>query len=240
MDRPQQLSPVWKPYAESARATGHRLTESTLRPGRSGARLDDLARRLFRELDRMTEQAFTSLPGGDVACAPGCDHCCRTLRVTVSPIEVFVIARRLRGSHDLDPGLRDRLTALAHEATAAEPVAAPGQRDLPPCPLLGDGLCAVYSSRPLACRGCVSGDASLCAACDDERLVPRSTAHQLGAAAMVTGVTEALSSLGLAGDPIELRSGLALAFCSEEVERRWLRGQDVFTLLRPASSPPNP
>ena len=166
----------------------------------------------------MMQQAFESLPGeGQLACAPGCDHCCRTLRVTVSPIEVFTIVRRLREAHFPDPALEARLAALS-------PV-----RPVQPCPLLGDGgLCLVYSSRPIACRGCVSGDASLCAACDDERPVPRSTAHQLGSAAMMKGLTDALDALGLAGRPVELRAGLWLALSEDDAEKRWLRGEDVF------------
>ncbi|MBN1322170.1 MAG: YkgJ family cysteine cluster protein [Thermoleophilia bacterium] len=219
MERSPQPSPVWKPYAEAARALGFRLTEAALRPGRSGSRIDDLARRLQKELDQMMQLAFDALPGGgEPACAPGCDHCCRTLRVTVSPIEVFVIIHRLRESHHPDPALEARLVAPRHG-------------ELQPCPLLAGGVCLVYSSRPLACRGCVSGDASLCAACDDSRPVPRSTAHQLGAAAMMKGVTEALDALGLAGRPIELREGLASAVHEEDAEKRWLRGEDVFSDL---------
>jgi len=223
MDRSSHLSPVWKPYAEAARALGFRLTETALRPGRSGSRLDNLTRRLQKELDRMMQRAFDALPGGgEPACAPGCDHCCRTLRVTVSPIEVFAIIHRLRESHAPDPALEARLTA-------------PQTGNLRPCPLLADGVCLVYTSRPLACRGCVSGDASLCAACDDDRPVPRSTAHQLGAAAMMKGVTDALDALGLAGRPVEFREGLAVAVREEDAEKRWLRGEDVFL-----SDPVNP
>ena len=228
MERSQQLPPLWRPYAEAARDEGMRLTKSILGPGRSGSRLDDLARRLHKELDRMIEQAFEALPGDRPACTAGCDHCCRTLRVTVTPVEVFAIVHRLRGSHDLDPALRYRLVAPAASSLPAPETPAPGRAMAVPCPLLADGLCLVYSTRPLACRGCVSADASLCAACDDERLVPRSTAHQVGAAAMAAGVTLALGALGLAGTPVEIRRGSALAFCDEEAEKRWLRGEDVF------------
>jgi hypothetical protein len=227
MERRPQLSPIWKPYAEAAQALGSRLTNAALGPGRSSARLDALARRLQKELDRMMQKAFDSLPGeGGLACAPGCDYCCRTLRVTVSPIEVFTIVRRLRESRDPDPALDARLAALTGDS------ASPAPGSLQPCPLLGDGgLCLVYSSRPLACRGCVSGDASLCAACDDDRPVPRSTAHQLGSAAMMKGVIDGLDALGLAGTPVELRAGLRLALRKDDAEKRWLRGEDVFGAL---------
>ena len=218
MEQRPQIPPALRPYAEAARALGARRTRDALGPGRSGSRLDDLTRRLQRELDRMVQQKFDSLPGdGDVACSPGCDHCCRTLPVMVSPIEVFALVHRVRDTHG---------AALAAPARMdAEPARGP----LPPCPLLGrGGLCTVYSSRPLACRGCVSADVEACAACDDDRLVPRSTVHQLGAGAMVKGVCDALDPLGLVSTLVELRAALALAFSDSEAEKCWLRGEDVF------------
>ena len=225
MEQRPQIPPALRPYAEAARALGARLTRDALGPGRSSSRLDDLGRRLQRELDRMVQQKFDSLPGdGEVACSAGCDHCCRTLPVMVSPIEVFTLVHRVRDTHGADPSLGERLAGAA-PATGAAP--APGS--LPPCPLLGrDGLCTVYSSRPLACRGCVSADVEACAACDDNRLVPRSTVHQLGAGAMIKGVCEALDSLGLISTPVELRAAVALAFSDSEAEKGWFRGEDVF------------
>lgn len=225
MKGPPQISPLWRPYAEAARTTGSRLTTAVLAPGRSSSRLDDLARRLQRELDLMIRQAFDALPGGTIACEPGCDHCCRTLPVSASPIEVFALIHRLRDSGDLDAAFEARLASLS---PAPLPLEA-----LPPCPLLADGRCMVYSSRPLACRGCASADASLCEARDAGRPVPRSTAHQLGAAAMMRGVMDALEALSLAGDPVELRLGLGVAVRENEAEMRWLRGEDVFRQPEP-------
>jgi hypothetical protein len=230
-----QLPPAWSAYAEAARALGARLTAAALGPGRSSARLDDLARRLHREADALMETAFASLPDDDegIACAPGCDHCCRTLPVSTLPFEVFAVVHRLRDARDADPVLDGRLTALAGTLPAAAP--APGS--LKPCPMLAaGGLCLVYSTRPLACRGCMSADASACAACDESVLVPRSTVHQLGAASVAKGAGDALEALGFARGHVELRAGLALALREPDAEKRWLRGKDVFATLRPASA----
>jgi hypothetical protein len=80
MEKQPQLSPVSKSYAEAARALGTRVTNAALGPGRSSGRLDNLARRLQKELDGMMQQAFDALPGeGGIACFPGCDYCCRRL-----------------------------------------------------------------------------------------------------------------------------------------------------------------
>lgn len=228
MEQRPQIPPALRPYAEAARALGARLTMDALGPGRSSSRLDDLARRVQRELDRMVQEKFDALPGdGDVACSAGCDHCCRTLPVLVSPIEVFTLVHRVRDTHSADP------TASARTGTAPTSGAAPAPGSLPPCPLLGpDGLCSVYSSRPLACRGCVSADVEACVACaagDGNQLVPRSTVHQLGAGAMIKGVCDALDSLSLVSTPVELRPALALALSDGEAEKAWFRGEDVFS-----------
>jgi hypothetical protein len=232
MEQRPQIPPALRPYAETARALGARLTRETLVPGRSSSRLDDLARRLQRALDIMVQEKFDVLPGdGEVACSAGCDHCCRTLPVMVSPIEVFTLVHRVRDTHGVAPA--DHATRPGRAGAAHAAGAAPAPGALYPCPLLGpNGLCTVYSSRPLACRGCVSADVEACAARDDNRLVPRSTVHQLGAGAMIKGVCDALDSLGMVSTPVELRAALALAFSDSEAEKRWLRGEDVFFGLR--------
>jgi uncharacterized protein len=235
MEQRPQIPPALRPYAEAARALGARLTKDALGPGRSSGRLDDLARRLQRELDRMVQEKFDSLPGdGEVVCRAGCDHCCRTLPVMVSPVEVFILVHRVRDTQNAAPSFGERLTGPRASDTGGSAALAggptvPAPGSLPPCPLLGpDGLCSVYSSRPLACRGCVSADVEACIACDDNRLVPRSTVHQLGAGAMIKGVCDALDSLGLISTPVELRAALALALSDSQTEKAWLRGEDVF------------
>jgi len=217
----QQLPRALRSFAQAGHAAGFRLTQTVLGPGRSSRRLEELARRMHREFDSAVGAAFAALPGPGAACAPGCDHCCRTLKVTASPVEVFSICRRLQEAGTPDPELEERL---------ARPEAAPTDAGAPrPCPLLSEaGTCLVYSSRPLACRGCVSADAELCAACDDDRPVPRSMLHHLGAAAFLKGMTDALDEMGLVGEPTELRAALLQALRAADQERRWLRGERVF------------
>jgi hypothetical protein len=97
-------------YAEAVRERGARLAQASLGPGRSGRRIDDLARKSHSELDQMMEGAFSALPGsGGIACAPGCHHCCNLL-VAVSPVEAFAIAHRLRDELPVDSALRARIS----------------------------------------------------------------------------------------------------------------------------------
>jgi hypothetical protein len=67
-------------------------------------------------------------------------------------------------------------------------------------------------------------------------MIPGSVAHQLGAAAIAMGVTEALAELGLCGQPVELRFALGVVLKREDAEKRWLRGEDVFSSPSSASS----
>jgi hypothetical protein len=226
-------------YAEAVRERGARLAQASLGPGRSGRRIDDLARKSHSELDQMMEGAFSALPGsGGIACAPGCHHCCNLL-VAVSPVEAFAIAHRLRDELPVDSALRARISGRAFETSPVSPDRAgdPAAEDILAerrtisCPMLAEGRCLIYSSRPIACRGCVSADAALCAARDVDKPVPRSVVHMLGAAGMMMGLMDALASLGLVGRPVELCSGVWLALCEEDAERRWLRGEDVFARL---------
>ena len=53
MQTPPQLPAIWRPYVEAAHGLGVRLTTSALAPGRSSSRLDDLVKRLYREIDNM-------------------------------------------------------------------------------------------------------------------------------------------------------------------------------------------
>ena len=226
-------------YAEAARERGARLSQVSLGPGRSSRRIDDLARKSHSELDQMMERAFSALPGsGGIACAPGCHHCCNLL-VAISPVEVFAIVHRLRDDLPADSALRARISGLAFDTSPVRP----GRSDNPEaedilaerrtisCPMLAEGRCLIYSSRPIACRGCVSADASLCAARDVDKPVPRSVVHMLGAAGMMMGLMDALTSLGLVGKPVELCSAVWLTLREEDAEKRWLRGEDVFARL---------
>lgn len=88
------------------------------------ARVDELCRRITENWEK------------ELACRPGCDSCCRHLRLF--PVEAAAIGAALDA---LPPEMRDRVRARA---------AGCGESD--PCPLLRDGLCELYAARPLICR----------------------------------------------------------------------------------------
>lgn len=115
--------------------------------------------------------AYASLSGErrGLACGPGCNACC-TDRVLLTGLEARRMARGLKDSgQDL---LLDEARDLADQGGAVmtfnawarhclageEPPEEPRPAAEEPgrCPLLVDGLCAVYEDRPFACRSMAS------------------------------------------------------------------------------------
>jgi hypothetical protein len=88
------------------------------------ARVDELCRRI------------TDNWGEELACRPGCDSCCRHLRLF--PVEAAALGEALRA---LPLPERVRLQTQAV-----------GCDENDPCPLLRDGRCELYADRPIICR----------------------------------------------------------------------------------------
>ena len=87
----------------------------------------DLVARVDREIQIMAE-----LHGDRLRCAPGCSSCCTIS--SVLPLEATQLRQAIK---QLDGQVKMMVRDQADEAA---------------CPLLADGLCVVYSSRPLICR----------------------------------------------------------------------------------------
>ncbi|MFM1871391.1 MAG: hypothetical protein RL398_813 [Planctomycetota bacterium] len=92
--------------------------------------------------------------GPTVACDVGCAHCCH-FPVGVRFGEAQHLAAAVRSQPDLLSAVR-REAAVTAGSTWSELV---GRA----CPLLRDGTCSVYESRPLPCRAMASTDAEACA-----------------------------------------------------------------------------
>lgn len=103
------------------------------------------------------------------ACSPRCTACCTTrvtattleahkIRGTLSPGEWDRLCERLAGTAAIDR-FRPRVSTNALAAICAAGGESPAESEamLPtPCPLLADGLCAIYARRPFHCRCFIS------------------------------------------------------------------------------------
>jgi hypothetical protein len=94
----------------------------------------------YRELAARVDAFFAKVRarhGADLACAPGCDDCCR-VRPTVTRVEADAVRAHLATLPAAD---LERLAARALEPSDDRCVA-----------LDADGRCAIYAARPLVCR----------------------------------------------------------------------------------------
>ena len=111
----------------------------------------------------------------DLACGPGCFHCCPPTGVETELFEVIpvlvelnrkpsqpllkrIVSRSGEARSGFTRGTSSFLSLLHLKETPPR-----GARQEEACPFLNDGLCAIYRVRPLACRLHVSVSRMTCA-----------------------------------------------------------------------------
>jgi uncharacterized protein len=167
---------------------------------------NDCVQQLQNGIDQVYQ---TALSGGvALACQAGCNHCC-SAEVEAFPPEVLNIVRALKA---LPAGEYSALVGRmrAHVAT---PSAALSWRARPQCPLLVDGLCAVYADRPSACRKAHSLDVRACEA--QAPTIPQSLQVAVGVAAITEGTMGAYAQLALDAQPREMVQAVLAAIDAE-------------------------
>jgi hypothetical protein len=166
-----------------------------------------------------------------IACKKGCGYCCYSF-VAALPPEVFRLAQVIRSSTSV--GLD-----IGAVLTRAQPL-----RGLTPeqrfgaklaCPLLIDGMCSVYDSRPLVCRQTTSVSLPACIEEYDgiqgDGHVEISPTHLAHASNAYVAMLAALMALKHSTQAYELGAMLEVALSDADSERRWLEGEDVFSTI---------
>ncbi len=231
----------WTPELLTAVAEGERQALGpVLARDEDGAAIE--AARLA--LDRTLELARAALarepPSRPIACAKGCSHCCYSKVVITAP-EALRIAAHLRST--LDP---DALAAVLARLVAVDDrtrglTRARRFEAKIPCPLLADdGSCSVHAVRPITCAGWTSLDAGACerhfAAEIEEKSAP---VYALGyeiSGAILAGLSQACTDVGLDGALLELTAAARIALARPTAGERWRRRLPVFALARDAES----
>jgi len=200
-------------------------TARQLRENRNRVFAVRLAQSAQNEIDRLREQAENR--GVRFDCKKGCTICCR-LEVHVLPQEAFRIARVLRDRPDQE----SLVAALAEHVETHRGITDTRQRNF--CPLLVDGACSIYESRPMACRKMVSLDVERC-----KQMVgtfPSDPEMFFKSDAIAAGTRKAYARLKLPSEMHEMIASVQLALTDPTTEERWWNGEDVFkTDARPAS-----
>ncbi|MDD5033955.1 MAG: YkgJ family cysteine cluster protein [Methylococcaceae bacterium] len=203
---------------------------------------ETLASRRGREdlLDGLLSQAFSSFEGNveiqaegmpPLACHKGCATCC-TLRVIATAPEILLIERFIRATvsdqHRLQIDL-ERRVADANGSTLGldEPQRVALRRW---CPFIINGVCVIYSVRPLACRGHTSYDKYACveAAAGRAESVPFSVPHMTVRSLVQNALQSALRDAGYAWGTYELNQATHQALSDGNEYRAWMRGDEVF------------
>jgi Fe-S-cluster containining protein len=196
--------------------------------------------------ERLLDEAFESfehyvksaLDGVDavVACRGGCASCC-TIRVAATAPEVLLIKHYLTKLEMARGGefVGDLVARIeqAHDATNGV-----GELDRMEvgevCPFIENGLCVIYSRRPLACRGHASFSEHACvdALSGEEVDVPISEPHMTARSLIQNALQSALRDAGLGWGIYELNHALIIALKDENCERAWMGGEDIFAPAR--------
>jgi hypothetical protein len=189
--------------------------------------------RLVRHVTDLFERSVPESARAKLACRSGCAFCCHQ-PVRVSAPEAFFLAAQLLERPDTAVAVHDAAVALA------------GRNPETPrvtwlrCVLLdqADG-CSVHAARPFSCQGHVSLDAEDCktsfspggawsvrepALYDDLR---NSWRLILQAALRLNGLSDA---------HYELNGALDLVLQTQNAEKRWLGGENIFAPLKALSS----
>lgn len=192
-----------------------------------------IARTRIAFLDRELAPVIDAVAqaGTPVDCGRGCASCC-TLKVEVTPDEVFAVAAELESTLDAKA-----MTSLKSRAAEVDRKG----RDLPPgeryllhlyCPVLEpDSLaCLAHAVRPAACQGYLSLDRRRCdaSAAGEKIEIPSPVASGLIRDAVMSAQIIVLREKGLDQTRGELSAGLLAAWADPEAELRWLSGESAF------------
>lgn len=171
--------------------------------------------------------------GTPVACKDGCSWCCYQL-VRVSAPEVFQIVRHIETG--LSPEARtevvDRLRKLDRATRGVTPQ---GRVRIPKsCAFLVDGMCSIYSVRPLACAEFTSYEVNDCkrgkrlgfksggVIHEKARMIAFNSIQQ----GLADGLRRALPETDTAW--LELTAAVLQAIDTPQAEQVWLSGGKVF------------
>jgi Fe-S-cluster containining protein len=212
-------------YECDFKALARRATLEILSEGRTPATLEKLVLHCLSWYDRLAAVVSEEMEeiSNALCCRAGCTYCCG-LRIEVSAPEIFLIAKHLM--EDTDPIDRNRFTAkiqvLAEKAPKMTAVEWAASECV--CPFLEQGRCAIYSVRPLSCRGWSSTDIEWC----KSAITKPDTATQEGnvftwiAFGIEAGLRQGLTESGLEGGLVELNTGLDLVLRKRSTPSDWL------------------
>jgi Fe-S-cluster containining protein len=192
--------------------------------------------RLVRHVTELFERGIPESTRAQIACASGCSFCCHQ-PVRVSPAEAFFLARHIAERTDAMAAVREAAMQLSGRSANTPKVA------WIRCPLLdGGGNCSVYAARPLGCHTHVSVDVTDCQNSypqPGDAVVREPVLYNDLRSSCRMILQASLRLNGLPDTHYELNAALQVAMDTDNAEKRWLRGENIFAAL-PEVSPNKP
>lgn len=206
-----------EPTAAMARRL-HSMFEAAKKDGN----IDPPVNLLHSKLDA-TIKDFGQLP---IDCKKGCSHCCY-IWVSATAPELLFTAKIIKSKGEQ---VIERLRT-AHLHTKQFNFDARGEHPHA-CPLLEQDVCSIYEFRPKACRLAASADAAICARSYHNVTnedIPTSALYLMARSVYGIALAVALKQSNLPYHAYEFNAGLVRAIDTDEGERAWLSGQDIFS-----------
>jgi Fe-S-cluster containining protein len=219
VNRLQAIAERASTLCRQALARGNPAPDVTNLMGRLYALIDDKISK--SELER----------AGKAACKRGCSDCCYRV-VLASIAEVAAAAAFIEATFSVEQKVRLRERLYEYERQVAPNFGYDLGNLRPPCPLLIDGNCSIYSGRPVGCRGINSDDARACRQFRDRpglavRIPVFREQLQISQAAM-SGLDHGLGQSGLLAGPHDFGRALKKALEDSSTILEWLQGGRPF------------
>jgi Fe-S-cluster containining protein len=178
-------------------------------------------------MTNLFERSLDARDKAAVACAAGCAFCCYQ-PVAVNGPEALALAARAR----LNPEYEDNVLAAAASLLA-------GQVNNMRCPLLAPtNDCSAYAGRPLACHAYVSISVQDCKSkfeAPGSAVVKEPISYDAVRQHCRLILAAAIQAAGLPSTRYDLRAAVAVALQTDNGEKRWLRGENIFAQVAPIS-----
>jgi len=215
------------------------VTTSRLKKERSGEQLVNLFRKIDLVLDTKIEDwQKRRTPDEPIACRAGCDHCCHRV-VFATALEAMDVMAHIY-VHFSDEQKAELTTRLNAYVAAVGPQMGHDLNSLRvPCPMLEEGRCSVYDSRPLACRSQVSLNVPTCieARNDPSRSFPTSEPESALGKAAQQGLASGMIASGLWSEPRDFARVVALVLADPSLGSLYMSGRPIFELCAPVVEP---
>lgn len=198
-----------------------RLLATKFKEAKQSGIIDEPVKSLYAKINATT-RGLADVP---IACRKGCSHCCHAW-VSVSAPEALFVGKLVR---QRGPTVTEKIMS-AHRNTQLYDFETRNQHPCA-CPLLEDGACSIYADRPKACRLAASRDSEVCRRSYldvTNEDIPMPYVYQSARSFYSAALCAALKKNNLPYRAYEFNAALSRVLETEDAERRWLSGEDIF------------